>query len=475
VAHRAFASATIDAQSLYDYAFHHMVPSPRTIFSGVRKVEPASYFEFDGREMSGGRYWRPAYNQKALSGKAGASLLRDTLSAAVRRCEPDDFTGAFLSGGLDSSSVAGTLARLRSERATHTFSIGFNEQGYDEIRYARISAQHFNTSPHEYYVKPDDVADAVQRIAGTYDEPFGNSSAVPTMFCARLARATGMTRLLAGDGGDEIFGGNERYAKQKIFDAYLRVPALFRSWLLEPILNSWVGSIPGPLRKAKSYVAQARIAMPLRLQTYNFVLRRRDATLFEPDFVAQIDRSAPIRMLEAVYADAPGSSLVDRMLYLDWKFTLADNDLRKVNEMCRLEGIEVAYPMLDDELLDLSLRVPARLKVRGTELRYFYRQAMHGFLPIEVLTKRKHGFGLPFGEWLRKSRVLQELAFDSLRALGERGFISRVFIDELMTAHREDHAAFYGNFLWVLVMLEQWLQKQTRPMTPANAPIVSPQ
>jgi asparagine synthase (glutamine-hydrolysing) len=448
----------LDRQSLYDYAFFHMVPSPQTIWRGVSKLEPATFLRYDGRRAVARRWWQPDYAAARTLAKADlARELHPTLKTAVERCAPDERTGAFLSGGLDSSTVSGVLASLRPAA---TFSIGFGEPGYDEMHYARIASGHFDTRAHEHYVQPDEVADTLVRVAHAYDEPFGNSSAVPTLLCARLARSAGMTRLLAGDGGDEIFGGNERYAKQKVFERYHAVPALLRRALLEPLLRSPLGALPGLPRKARSYVDQARVPMPLRLHTYNFLLYHGHGSVFVPEFLAEIDAERPQRQLAECWAAAPTRELVDQMLYLDWKFTLADNDLRKVTRTCELEGIDVCYPMLDDGLVDLSLAVTAEEKVRGTELRHFYKRAMRGFLPDEVIDKTKHGFGLPFGEWLRKSSRLQELVRESLGSLGRRGFVRADFIAELLRAHREEHAGFYGTFVWVLVLLEQWLQAQ---------------
>jgi asparagine synthase (glutamine-hydrolysing) len=448
--------ASIDPQALFDYAYFHVIPSPNSVYRGVCKLEPATRVVLGAQTTTVSRHWQPSYGSEVRSEAELAERLRPTLAQAIERCTPNETTGAFLSGGLDSSTVAGMLAQRQKAK---TFSIGFGEPGFDETHYARTSARHFATEPHEYYVQPDDVADAVPLIAQAYDEPFGNSSAVPTLFCARLARQHGVRQLLAGDGGDEIFGGNERYAKQKIFERYLRAPAWLRHGVIEPLSGGPLGAIPGLPAKLRSYVQQANVLMPLRLYSYGFVQHQGAASIFAPAFLALIDQERPARMLRECYDAAPTDNLIERMLFLDWKLTLADNDLRKVNCMCALEGVEVAYPMLDDDLHDLALQVPADLKVHGNALRYFYKRALRGFLPDEVLDKPKHGFGLPFGQWLKKSARLQGLVNTSLESFRERGLVQRDFADKLMAAHREGNASFYGGFLWVLVLLEQWLSK----------------
>jgi asparagine synthase (glutamine-hydrolysing) len=328
------------------------------------------------------------------------------------------------------------------------------------MNYARIAARHFGADGREYYVTPQDVAETLPRVAATFDEPFGNSSAVPTFLCARFAQTSGITRLLAGDGGDEIFGGNERYAKQKVFDLYTRVPAALRTGLLEPwALRGTSLNALWPARKLRSYVQQASIPMPERLQTWNFMYRTGAAAMFDAGFLRQVDPRDPFRLMSATYDEAPTDALVDRMLYFDWKFTLADNDLRKVGRMCELAGVQVSYPMLDDRVLDVSLRVPPEQKVRRFELRHFYKETMKDFLPHEIITKSKHGFGLPFGQWLKATPALQAEVYPAVEALKKRDIVRSDFIDNTLREFQTDpDASYFGPMIWVLAILEHWLQ-----------------
>lgn len=453
-------AATVSHQALYDYLYFHMIPSPGSIYAEIKKLEPAQCLRFESGKIQLSHYWQPAFvdhgdvNIEALE-KEFLEIVRN----AVRRCDPDETTGAFLSGGTDSSTVSGMLAGLQPHPAK-TYSIGFAQEGYDEISYARIASKHFKTDQHEYYVTPQDVAAAFSTIACAYDEPFGNSSAIPTYFCAQLAKRDGTNTLLAGDGGDELFGGNARYAKQKVFGAYERLPQFLRRGILEPL---FVGSVLAqalpPTRKIRSYIEQARMRMPDRMESYNFLQRTDRNKMFDPEFLLKIDAEHPINMLREVYDRAPSKDLLNRMLFLDWKTTLADNDLRKVNRMCALSGVEVRYPMLDDDLLEFSARVPPELKLKGLKLRYFFKKSLENFLPHEILNKSKHGFGLPFGEWLKSSPELQEVVYSSLRAFKSRHILRPEFIDELITTHLDGHAAYYGTLIWVLAMLEQWFQE----------------
>ena len=369
--------------------------------------------------------------------------------------------GAFLSGGTDSSTISGLLGAVTGSPA-QTFSIGFDAEGFDEMHYARIAAAHFGTAQHEYYVTPDDVVDAIPRIAAIYDQPFGNASAIPTYYCARLARSHGITRILGGDGGDELFGGNARYARQYQFARYERAPAILRKGVLEPLLRHlpFVDQV-ALLRKARSYIAQASMPMPERYESYNLLERLGAENVLTPEFLGAIDRAGPIGHMRDVYQAADAGTLINRMLALDFQFTMADNDLPKVTRMCELAGIDVAFPMLDDDLMDFSLTLAPSLKLRGTQLRYFFKRALSDFLPHEIITKEKHGFGLPVGAWLQDHAGLRTLAGDAMLTLRGRGIVRPEFIDQLVDQHLATHAGYYGTMVWILMMLEFWFQRHT--------------
>ena len=221
----------LDPQALYDYMYLHMVPSPATVYPGVRKVAPATCVSWSGGRFREERYWQPDFRSLDRRGDQqglGEELHRVLRNAVERSLDGASAPGAFLSGGLDSSTVVGVLAQLSSTPA-RTFSVGFNTEGYDELSFARIAVARFGARGEEYVVTPADVASALPGIAGAYDEPFGNSSAIPTYFCARMAKRAGVDRLLAGDGGDEIFAGNPHYTRQALFEHYWRLPQAIRT------------------------------------------------------------------------------------------------------------------------------------------------------------------------------------------------------------------------------------------------------
>ncbi len=458
-------SPDIDPQAIFEYLYFDVVPSPGAIYRGQRKLEPAQWVRFADEQLTSAYYWTPRFTESDRSAvdPHDGGLYR-LLERAVRDCEPGATTGAFLSGGLDSSTVCGVLSRVSTSRVA-SYSIGFRAEGYDEMSYARIAARHFALDSHEYYITPADVVAAIPLIARTYDEPFGNSSAVPVYYCARLARQQGIEVMLAGDGGDELFAGNERYAKQKMFELYARIPAGLRSRVIEPIALRlpWAEKI-SPLRKLGSYIRQANIPLPDRLQSYNWLRINPLADILHGDFLKTIDPDSPMRLLGEPYtrpASASASAL-NRMLHLDWKLTLADNDLRKVNAMCEVAGVDVKYPMLHLDLVDYSLAIPTDQKLNGFRLRHYYKEALKHFLPRAIIDKRKHGFGLPFGVWLRESPPLQELVYDTLADFGRRQIVRSEYIRMMLDRHRLEHAAFYGGTLWTFTILEQWLQAHGR-------------
>ncbi|RZL34079.1 MAG: asparagine synthase, partial [Rubrivivax sp.] len=319
----------LNTQAIFDYLFHHCIPSPRTIYAGIHRLPAAHYALFENGQLTVAPYWTPRFEEQAQpSFDALRDEFRSILRASVRdRLDADGRTACFLSGGTDSSTVAGLL-RETTGKAPPSYSIGFEAEGYDEMEYARIAAKAFGADHHEYYVTPADLVAAIPSVAAHYDQPFGNSSAVPAFYCARKAHGDGYTRMLAGDGGDELFGGNTRYAKERVFHVYSQIPAPLRAGLLNPLfMNPVTGSIP-LLKKGTSYIAQARVPMPDRMQSYNLLDRLGIDDILTPGFLATVDTQAPRQHQRATWAAGPrDASLVNQMLAFDWRYTLAENDL----------------------------------------------------------------------------------------------------------------------------------------------------
>ena len=449
----------INPQAIYSYLYFHCIPAPETIYKNIFKLNPAEVLIIKDGTAHKKYFWQPDFNENSASNVNDLQInLKESLSAAVKDSLLDTSlnTGAFLSGGTDSSTLAGLL-KEHSDDEAETISMGFEEQGYDEMEYADLAAKHFGNKPHQYYVTFDDISSSLTTLLDAYDEPFGNSSAVPTYIAAKFARKLGITHLLAGDGGDELFGGNERYAKQKVFEIYSIIPELLRNQITTPLLTLPVNSKVPILKKIKSYVEQANIAMPDRLETYNFLHRYELSSIFTSDFLSSINTSMPSVFQKERFEQIPSASLLNKMLFLDWKFTLADNDLRKVGTMCERAGVQVSYPFLDNRVIENSTQIPSRLKIKGTRLRHFYKETYKDFLPERIINKSKHGFGLPFGAWLKKDPNLQKIVYEALSQLKQRNIFKNEFLDKLVKQHNDEHAAYYGSFVWVFAILELWL------------------
>ncbi|HBQ42046.1 MAG TPA: asparagine synthase [Halieaceae bacterium] len=467
--HNVVASATIpdlrklspsrgvDSQNLYNYVYFHMIPAPGSVWSGMQKLRAGEQLEVTAAGWNTSRYWTPSFRETAADKTLRHTSLQQHLKGAVQRSQSNTGkTGAFLSGGLDSSTVAGMLSELQGG-SCDAYAIGFDAEGYDEMAYARITAEHFGIRLHEYYVTPDDVVTALPAVAASFDEPFGNSSALPAYFCARMAASDGITTLLAGDGGDELFAGNERYAKQKVFDLYRNLPAWLQRAVITPAVSSLPGILPGA-GKAKSYITQANLPLPDRLQYYSFLEQISPETVFNRGLLHEVDVNEPLRVMRETFHTPKDASALNRMLFLDWQMTLADNDLRKVSQACRLAGVKVRYPMLDDELVAFSTTLPTRWKLPGNRLRDFYKQALSGWLPEATIKKAKHGFGLPFGVWMKDHKPLQEMAYENILKLKSRNIFQADFLEEAIAQHRSGHASYFGELIWVLTVLEIWLQ-----------------
>jgi len=470
-------SATLDGldpQALFDYLYFHAIPSPRTVFAGVQRLPSGHCAIWRDGTLTVLPYWQPAFEEaRRPSFAALRDEFRTLLERAVARQLADDGgrPACFLSGGTDSSTVAGTIGLVTARSggpAAASYSIGFDAAGYDEMAWARLAARHFGTAHHERYVTPEDLVRQIGPVARHFDQPFGNSSALPAFLCADMAAADGVTRLLAGDGGDELFGGNSRYAQQRLFGWYGRVPAPLRERLLQPLLAQPVAARFALLRKGASYVEQARVPLPERLQMYNLLRRIGVAQVLTPEFIARIDAGEPSRAQREVWAGSTGATVgvssslapseLNRLLAFDWRYTLAESDLPKVNGAAQMAGIEVGFPLLDTDLLDFSLRLPADYKLKGNKLRWFFKEALRGFLPDEIIAKKKQGFGLPFGVWVLRHPPLQALASDSLRSLAGRGIVRPDFIRSLLDTLLPAHPGYYGEMVWVLTVLEQWLR-----------------
>jgi asparagine synthase (glutamine-hydrolysing) len=270
-----------------------------------------------------------------------------------------------------------------------------------------------------------------------------------------MAKDAGVKVMIAGDGGDELFAGNERYVGEKYFCLYDGLPAGLQAWsdkltALFPEMN--------PLRKIRRYVERAKEPNPDRFFHYQLLLRQHAERFFSDEFMNVLNLDFPLELPRRHYAKVRMANPLNRLLYMDLKMCIADNDLFKVNRMAEALSMKVSYPYLDRDLAEITGKIPAKLKLKGLQKRYIFKRAFEKLLPQQILSKKKHGFGLPIARWLRTHTGFREMARSLLLDASalQRGYFKPNALEELLRKHDEERSDFYGPFIWNLMMLELW-------------------
>ncbi|MDX2253592.1 MAG: asparagine synthase (glutamine-hydrolyzing) [Nitrospira sp.] len=456
---------SIDPRALVDIMALSTIPSDRTVFNEVRKLAPGYVLTSRQGRTAIRQYWNLNFlsPHQSAKGELQRRLKAELAESVSVRLAADrqESVGAFLSGGIDSSTVTGLLTQL-GNAPVKAFSIGFTEQRFNEMEYARIAARHFGAEHHEYYVTAEDTVNAIPVVLEAFDEPFANASAIPTYLCAKVARDHGVDVMYAGDGGDELFAGNERYSSQQIFDYYTRLPEGLREWVVKPAVNALADATGLRLFVlGKKYIRRSSIPLPQRLYSYGLFNVIPMEELFEGDVVKAVGvQWDPYTPLYRHYHDAPASTDLDRQLYIDLKYTISDNDLLKVTRMTQAAGVAVRFPFLDHHLVEFAMSVPAHVKMPGRDLRVFFKEAYSDVLPKSILTKTKHGFGLPIPVWLRTDKRLNDLMRELVlgTATVQRGLFRKRALEDLVERHQEESGSFYGDILWNVMIWELWLR-----------------
>ncbi|WP_454065100.1 asparagine synthetase B family protein [Candidatus Nitrospira salsa] len=460
---------TINPSAVLNVISSSFIPTPRTIFREVQKLPPGQLLTWKKGAMQLEPYWDMNFpNSGTLSRTAYSEKLKETFSDSITvRMKYDqkaDQIGSFLSGGIDSSTVLGVLTQLAQTRM-NSFSIGFGEEAFNEMSFARCAANAFDSQQHEYVVTADDTFQIIDLLVENFDEPYANASAIPTYFCAKLAREHGFQVLYGGDGGDELFAGNERYATQKIFDYYKAIPRWLRNYGVSPAVSMLASLLKlNVCIKGKKYIQRANTPYPDRLFSWGLFEILCMEEVFSGDFLKSLgDRHDPYDHVRELYAHSQSlaHTELERQLYLDMKLVISDNDILKVTRMTEANGIAVRFPFLDHRLAEFAAGVPAHIKMEGTQLRTFFKSTYSNLLPEEIRTKTKHGFGLPIPIWLRTHKKLREMMMDLLRSerVHQRGYFGQHTIDDLLKRHQEDTTSFFGTILWNFFMLELWLRR----------------
>ena len=460
---RSGASAReVDLAAIYHYLNFGCIPAPSAICTDIRRIEPGTRIVWENGRLHGTRYFLPRYPADLHGDEdALAAHLREHIAASVLAYRPagDSAWGCFLSGGTDSSSIVTLLARERPAQRVRTFSIVFAEPGYDETGFARIAAQACGADPQTATVSREQATALLDSVVAGYDQPFGNASAIPTIACARLAAQHGMQVLLGGDGGDEIFGGNQRYAKDQVMEMFHRLPSPLKA------AARGIGRLAGRtplhlLKRVDNFTERASLPNPDRFYTDDSFASDYYEDLLTPAFRAAVPRDASLDLMRGVYALGEPASPLHRIMRLDLLMAIAQNDITKVHGACKSAGISARFPYIDPALVAYTGRLPQRCKVRGLDKRHLFKRAMEGVIPQAVLQKKKQGFGLPIAVWLRHDAAFQggvrEVLFDARTRA--RGWFDATFVERLIGEHLRgswDHSAA----IWSLVVLELWLRR----------------
>jgi asparagine synthase (glutamine-hydrolysing) len=452
----------IDVEAIDLYLSLQYIPEPRTVYKGVYKLPAAHLLTWENGQSKVKRYWDLSYQPK-FTGTEGdlAGELRERLRETVRmRLMSEVPLGAHLSGGIDSSIVVALMSEL-SNSPVKTFSVGFAEEDYSELTYARAVAQRYGTDHHEFMLTYDNLPDTLREITYHFGEPFADASAIPLYHLSRLTRQF-VTVALNGDGGDEDFAGYQRYWLDPLANFYLRGPRFLTHGLIPSIMrhlpdesNRPTGhSLLNGLKRLELLPRIDQRASLLRWSSF-FTPWQRQAIWREEHWKGFCADNAESLAIEE-YVGADGTSL-DRTLYADVHTYLPGDLLVKADRMTMAASLEGRSPFLDHELVEWAARLPDSMKIRGGGGKYLLRKAFAEYLPGRVKSHRKQGFGIPLAAWFRGP------LFEWSRALllepqsPLRGWFNESELKRLQTEHAQGRAN-HGKRLYALSMLAEWAQ-----------------
>ena len=447
----------VDPKALDDYLTYQYIPHPRTIFAGVSKLPPGHFAVYENGRLTVERYWRADFTvEEAISEEAAIERLRSEMAEATRlRMISDVPLGAFLSGGIDSTIVVG-LMRQASNGPIRTFSIGFPVKQFDERVFARRAAEHLETEHEEFVVEPD-ALDVVGKLAWHYDEPFADSSAVPTYYVSQLTRQH-VTVALTGDAGDELFAGYPRYRAVRIGEWFDRLPGIVRRALTCPCWQSLPASTRQKSRMRRLKKLLRYLGDPPRTRYRSWISifdDRLRPTMYDRSFAERIGAHRSSEWIDSLYDELPDRDFVTRTTYVDLNSYLPGDLLTKVDIASMANGLECRSPFLDHRVVELAGRLPVGLKMRGMRQKELLKRAFPEFLPSELRDRPKMGFGVPIDQWLRRelAPMVRDLLLGS--SFRQRGWFEHRAVERLVDEHlknRWDHS--YR--LWALLMLELW-------------------
>jgi len=446
----------LDDQALSDYFSFGYIPAPKTIYRGVKKIMPGHYLVASDAGIKETCYWDISFSQvEERPEEEWCERLRHELCEATRvRLMSDVPLGAFLSGGIDSSSVVAMMSRTM-KRAVTTCSIGFDEAKYNEAEYALQVSELFGTQHHVETVRPNAV-EIVDKLAWHYDEPFADSSAIPTYYVSKIARSQ-VTVALGGDGGDENLAGYRRY-KLDYYENRLRefVPTVLRSKVFGP-LGRWYPHLawaPRIFRGKATFQSLSRTPLEGYFNSISYFRPDDKARLFQPEFQRRLAGYDSMDVFRQYYDRADTNDLLSKIQYVDMKTYLTDDILTKVDRAAMAVSLEVRAPMLDHKFMECVASIPSSLKLRNGVGKYILKKALEPVLPQNILYRAKQGFAVPLDMWFR--RELKEMAYHTIIETRD-GILNPVFLKKIWDQHQKgshDRSAL----LWATLMFRKWRQ-----------------
>lgn len=445
----------VDKRALDIFLTFEYIPSPYSIFEGIRKLPPGHSLTLKDGRITIKEYWDLRFDEKETPEDDLCEQLLDLFQDAVKiRLMSDVPLGAFLSGGIDSSAIVAMMSRVM-DRPVKTFSIAFKEDTYNESPYAQQIANRFNTEHHVEVIEPN-ALELTEKLVGFLDEPFGDFSIFPTYLVSKMARKH-VTVSLSGDGGDELFAGYDTYIANKAGRAYERLPGLLRG-AMHPILNR----IP-PTEKKKGLINRAKrfvegMQLPPDLEHTRWMIFLQEAEkpkLYSDDLQDVLNGSDSFEFIRSYFNRVNTTDPLNRQLYVDIKSYLVDDILVKVDRMSMATSLETRVPFLDHRFVEFTATIPSRLKLQGKSTKYLLKKAMQGILPPEILNRGKEGFSIPIKNWLKtdlKSLMLEVLEPQKIK---REGFFNANYVEQLKKEHlsgKKNHS----HRLWSMMVFGIW-------------------
>ena len=448
-------TAEADPAALFQYLSFQYVPTPLSAFRGVSRLPPAHSLTIDATGVRLDRYWQLEYEPKPTLSEADAveAVLAALREATRVRLVSDVPLGAFLSGGIDSSVIVALMADLASG-PVRTFSIGFDEAAWNELPYARQVAERFGTDHHELVVRPDAMA-ILPKLVWHYNEPYADSSAIPTMYLAEMTRQS-VTVALNGDAGDENFAGYDRYLASRLAGRVDVLPLTLRRSVAAVARRIPAGGSRTTQSRLVRFLEAAADSRERRYARWMFHFDEpRKRQLCRPEFIASAGHADAAGLLEATFARVRTSDDVDTLLAVDMATYLPDDLLVKVDIATMAYGLEARSPFLDPRVMACAARLPSSLKLHGRQKKYVLKQVARRLLPASVIDRPKMGFGVPLERWFRGE--LRDLTHDVLLGsrLEARGYFDRRYIARIISEHEAGVRTWHYQ-LWNLLIFELW-------------------